>query len=69
MCPSFKKSPKIGGLRELLETILAFSKRTELELGYNIQVHLTLEKEVQDSSCRGVWGCPPVLKIPQDWGI
>ena len=27
------------------------------------------EKEVQDTSCRGVWGCPPDLKIPQDWGI
>ena len=29
----------------------------------------TAEKEVQDTSCRGVWGCPPALKVPQDWGI
>ena len=29
----------------------------------------TSEKEVQDTSCRGNWGCPPDLKIPQDWGI
>ena len=27
------------------------------------------EKEVQDTSCRGSAGCPPTLKVPQDWGI
>jgi len=26
------------------------------------------EKEVQDTSCPGVWGCPPAPKAPQDWG-
>ena len=27
-------------------------------------------KEVQDSSCRGTWGCPPyLLNLPHDWGI
>jgi hypothetical protein len=27
------------------------------------------EEEVQDTSCPGIWGCPPAVKIPQDWGI
>lgn len=26
-------------------------------------------EEVQETSCRGLRGCPPVQKILQDWGI
>jgi hypothetical protein len=28
------------------------------------------KKEVQEMlSCRGTWGCPPVLNLPHEWGI
>ena len=66
--PRYKKFPEIGGYRWLLETILAFSKRTELELGYNTEVDLTLEKEVQDTSCWGSVGAPQINKNPSKIG-
>ena len=36
---------------------------------YTLKTNDTAEKEVQDTSCRGSGGCPPALKVPQDWGI
>jgi hypothetical protein len=38
-------------------------------LGMYSELIKIAEKEVPDTSCRGVWGCPPAIKAPQDWGI
>ena len=29
----------------------------------------TVEKEVQDASCRGSGGVPQLYKFPQEWGV
>ena len=43
--------------------------KIEYAFRYRAFIYETAEKEVQDTSCRGVWWCPPTLKVPQDWGI
>jgi hypothetical protein len=39
-------------------------------LSTETQFKETTEKEVQDTACRGIWGCPPdIIKSPKIGGL